>query len=342
VTPLLSALTSRFPALRKLPPGCYAVGGAVRDLLLGREPLDVDVAAPDAALAAAAVRTKVIRLGREELTAYRVVKSDVIYDFANLEGGSIDRDLARRDFTVNAMAVDLATGELLDPHGGQADLAAGVVRMVRESNFDDDPLRMLKAVRMAVKYAFAIDPLTASAIRPRSTKIVEIAPERVTAELVMIFSAEQFRRAVALLGDLGFASPLGLTIPDASRDDLSLAASLALVIENPREYAERWRWSDTLLRDVQALQRLIEHHDRIALYDAGPTLTAQLPPLLPGETLDLPDFTLRPLLTGHEIAEITGVEPGPELGKLKRALLEAQIRGEIHTREEAETRLSTL
>lgn len=337
---LLDELTSRFPALRKLPPGCYAVGGAVRDLLLGREPLDVDVAAPDAAVAAAAVRAKVIRLGREELTAYRVVKSDVIYDFASLEGGSIDRDLARRDFTVNAMAVDLANGALLDPHGGQADLASGVVRMVRESNFEDDPLRMLKAVRMAVKYAFAVDPATADAIRARSARILEVAPERVTAELVMTFSAEQFRRAVALLDDLGFTAPLGLRVAEASADNLSLAASLALVVEDPREYAERWRWSDTLLRDVQTLQRLVGNHDRIALYDAGPTLAAQLPPLIPGETLDLPDFTLRPLLTGHEIAEITGVEPGPELGKLKRALLEAQIRGEIHTREEAEQRLS--
>jgi tRNA nucleotidyltransferase/poly(A) polymerase len=281
----------------------------------------------------------VIRLGKEELTAYRVVKGDRMYDFANLEGGTIHVDLARRDFTINAMAVDLATGDLLDPHGGQADLGARTVRMIRESNFDDDPLRTLKAVRMAVKYAFTIDAATADAIRVRAPKILEVAPERVTSELAMIFSANAFRRALSLLRDLSFAAPLGLTAPDAHADNLSLAASLALVIEDPRPYAERWRWSDTLLRDVLTLQRLIEKHDRIALYDAGPALAAQLPPLLGDEPLDLPDFTIRPLLTGTEIAELTGLPPGPELGRLKRALLEAQIRGEIHTREEAQARV---
>lgn len=342
---LLAELTSRFPALRKLPPGCYAVGGAVRDLLLVREPLDVDVAAPDAAAAAATVRPKVIRLGRDELTAYRVVKSDRIYDFANIEGESIARDLARRDFTINAMAVDLATGSLLDPHDGQTDLAAGVVRMVGEQNFDDDPLRTLKGVRMAVKYGFTIDAQTAEAIRTRATKILAVAPERVTSELAMIFSANAFRRALALLRDLGFDSPLGLALRDAHADDVTLAGSLALVVSDPRAYAERWRWSDTLLRDVLTLQRLIDQHDRLALYDAGQSVASQLPAVLGAlgrdDTLDLPDFTIRPLLTGHEIAALTGIAPGPGLGRIMRALIEAQVRGEVRTHEEAEAHART-
>jgi tRNA nucleotidyltransferase/poly(A) polymerase len=337
---LLAALTSRFPALRKLPPGCYVVGGAVRDLLLQREPLDVDVAAPDAAAAAVVVRAKVIRLGKEELTAYRVVKGDRVYDFANLEGGSIEPDLARRDFTVNAMAVELVTGALLDPHGGQGDLTAGVVRMVRASNFDDDPLRTLKGVRMAVRYGFTIEPATAEAIRSRAGSILSVAPERVTAELAMIFSARAFRRALALLGDLGFAAPLELAVPAVHADDVSLAGALASVIGDARAYAERWRWSDSLLRDVLTLQRLIEQHDRMALYDAGESLASQLPAVLRAlgrdDTLDLPDFTIRPLLTGNEIAALTGLAPGPELGRTKRALLEAQVRGEVRTREDAE------
>ena len=80
-----------------------------------------------------------------------------VYDFAELLDHDIDADLARRDFTINAMAVHLGSGALLDPHGGQRDIERGVVRMVHAENFDDDPLRVLKGVRMAVKYDFTIE-----------------------------------------------------------------------------------------------------------------------------------------------------------------------------------------
>ena len=94
-------------------------------------------------------------------------------------------------------------------------------------------------------------------------------------------------------------------------DDVSLAGAYALLVEDPRAYAERWRWSAELLRDVVTLQHLIEHHDRIALYDAGETVARQLPAVLRAlgrdEPLDLPDFAIRPLLTGNEIAQLTGL-----------------------------------
>ncbi|HEX3583443.1 MAG TPA: hypothetical protein VH087_16855, partial [Thermoanaerobaculia bacterium] len=79
--------------------------------------------------------------------------------------------------------------------------------------------------------------------------------------------------------------------------------------------------------------------DRVALYDAGKRIAEELPPLLRAlgrdDTVDLPDFEAKPLLTGDEIAEIARIEPGPELGRRKRALLEAEIRGEVKTRDEA-------
>ncbi|MDP9191579.1 MAG: hypothetical protein M3P06_07735 [Acidobacteriota bacterium] len=333
-------LTRRFPALAKLAARhCYIVGGAVRDLLLGREPVDADVACLDPLAAARTIRDRVIRLGdAEHLSAYRVVDHQHVYDFAELLDHDIDADLARRDFTINAMAVDLERGELLDPHGGQRDIAARLVRMVHASNFDDDPLRALKGVRMAVKYGFTIEPETLDAIRIRAPRIIEMAAERVTYELGVILSVGKLREAIDLLRRTTLGDHLGLHLRDVHADDVSLAGSYALLVEHPKAYAERWRWSAELLRDVLTLQRLVENHDRIALFDAGESVAQQLTAVLRAlgrdESLDMPDFAIQPLLTGNEIAQITGLSPSKELGRVKRALLEAQVRGEVATRDE--------
>ena len=323
-------LTRRFPALAQLPPNCYVVGGAIRDLVMNREPADVDVACLDPLAAARSVSSKVIRLGdQEHLSAYRVVLPHHVYDFAALLDGNIADDLARRDFTVNAMAVDLSNGALLDPHGGQQDLRASIVRMVHAENFDDDPLRTLKAVRMAAKYGMTIDKATIAAIRERAPKLAAIAKERVMYELSVIFSSNAFRKAVDLLHRTKLDEVLGFRTREFQDDEVSLAGALALL------GGDHWGWSHALLRDVATLRRLVDQHDRIALYDAGESLARQLPAVLRAlgrdDALDFPDFSIRPLLTGEEI----GIAPGPELGRVKRALLEAQIRGEVTTKDEA-------
>lgn len=339
-------LTRRFPALANLGDDCYVVGGAIRDLLLGREPADADVACIDPLAAARSIRERVIRLGdAEHLSAYRVVDGQHVYDFAELLDRDIDADLARRDFTINAMAVHLGGGVLLDPHGGELDIAARLVRMVDAENFDDDPLRTLKGVRMAVKFDFTIEPETVDAIRARAPRIVEMAAERVTYELSVIFSAGKLRQAIDLLRRTQLAEPLGLHLREIQADDASLAGAYALLVDDPRAYAERWRWSAELLREVLTLQRLLAQHDpteqhgRIALYDAGEIIARQLPAVLRAlgrdEPLDMPDFSIRPLLSGDEIAQIMGIAPGQRLGRIKRALLEAQIQGEVTTREQA-------
>ncbi len=346
--PLLDEILRRFPLLAKLPPqGVYAVGGIVRDLLVGIDPNDADLASADAlasanALAGAGGR-KVITLGRDHLSAYRIVDGEHIYDFAPLLDGGIDRDLARRDFTVNAIAVALAGGQLLDPFDGRGDLQRRLVRMVHPKNFDDDPLRMLKGVRMAVKYRYEIETATLDAIRVRAASITSVAAERIGVELEMIFDAGCFRRALTLLRDTRLDVPLFGEELAPSRyhaDDVSVAAACVLLCRDLHAAAERFRWSDTLLRDAATLRSLRDDHSLFALYDAGPSVAAQLLPLLRAlgrdDAVAMPDFGTKALLTGTEIAEILGQAPGPRIGELKRALLEAQLRGEVTTREAAQ------
>ncbi len=341
--PLRENLLRLFPRLRTLPADAYVVGGAVRDLIFGAAPADVDVACLDPLACARALGRNVIRLGREDhLSAWRVVDGPHVYDFAALLDASIDADLARRDFTVNAMAVDLRSGALLDPHGGRSDLEARVVRMVDAGNFDDDPLRMVKAVRMAVRFGFSIDEATLAAIRERAPRIADVAVERVAYELTVILSAKSFRRAVALLHETALDVPLFGRALDASAfaaDDVPLAAALALLVPNAEGFAKRWRVSGTLLRDVLTLQHLRDAHSLLDLYDAGEMVARQLIPMLQAlgreERIDFPDFETQPLLTGDEIASLAAIAAGPRVGQLKRALLDEQLAGRITTRESA-------
>ncbi|HEX3577149.1 MAG TPA: hypothetical protein VHY33_01190 [Thermoanaerobaculia bacterium] len=338
-----------FPRLRDLPMNGYVVGGAIRDLTLATPPADVDVACLDPLNCARALRRKVIRLGREEhLSAYRVVDGPHVYDFAALLDGSIDADLARRDFTINAMAVDLESGDLLDPHNGRADLARRVVRMIDASNFDDDPLRMLKAVRMAVRFGFEIDAVTLDAIRIRAMRIVDVSVERIAYELTVIFSANAFRRAVSLLRETRLDIPLFGRSQDSDfhADDVPLPAALALLVDDVHAFAKRWRFSDALMRDIQTLQRLTNSHSLLDLYDAGEIIARQLPPMLRAlgrdDRMAFPDFAIKPLLTGDEIAAIAAIEAGPRVGVLKRALLEAELESRITSREAAEKFIRTI
>jgi tRNA nucleotidyltransferase/poly(A) polymerase len=334
---LRDVLLFQFPELVHLPTGTLAIGGAVRDLLLDVVPLDVDVECDDP-LASASALGRVITLGRGDLIVYRVVVSGRVYDFSR------KTDLGRRDFTINAIAIDLTTGELRDPHKGQEDIRSRVVRMIAPQNFDDDPLRMLRAVRLAVRFDFTIDEATAAQIRRRAGRITTVAAERATYELHATLSANKFRKALRLLSETALDEPLFGSRVDAAQfqaDDVSLAGAYALLLRNPKEFAQRWKWSDALLRDVLTLQALLRDPNLIALYDAGERVAQQLPFHAIGRPAPaLPDFNIKPLLDGNEIASLTGKQPGPELGAMKRALLEAQIRGEVRTRDDAERFLS--
>jgi tRNA nucleotidyltransferase/poly(A) polymerase len=323
-------LLRRFPALKTAPAHTVVVGGAIRDLILGRDPADVDIEC-DAPESVARAIGKVIELGRGDLKVYRVVRGDRIYDV------SAHTDLGRRDFTMNAIALDLQSGELRDPFEGESDARRGLLRMIRAENFQDDPLRILRGVRLALQYDFRIEERTLIAMRRRAAHILTIAAERVTYELNASLSFGKFRTAVRLLNETGLDEPLfGYAIDAATfhADDVTCAGAFALILRDPAHFAERWKWSRELLREVVNLQRLLREPDLLAIYEADARDLPALFRAVGREVPPMPDFSVRSLLDGNEIAEITGAD-GARLGAIKRALIEAQLKGEVKTREEA-------
>jgi poly(A) polymerase len=187
----------------------WVVGGAVRDELLGRPSEDLDVAvAADPRTAARALARHAGGIAFElsgEFGAWRVLAGDRSWhvDVAALQGGSIEADLAQRDFTVNAMALPLGGGELLDPHGGRADLDARLLRMVSPAAFDDDPLRTLRLARFACEVGLEPEAATEAAARDHAAGIDEVAAERVFGELKRVVTADRVLDGLALMDRIG-------------------------------------------------------------------------------------------------------------------------------------------
>lgn len=187
-----------FPCdVNNLPTSAYLVGGSVRDALLQRykTPVDLDFVLPEKAIATAQKMAKLYQAGfvildREREIA-RVVFPQGTLDLALQEGGSLETDLKRRDFTINAIAYNIQSQQLVDPLGGLADLKQGILRMVSPANLEDDPLRLLRAFRQAAQLNFTIEDRTRKAISDRAFLLKTIAAERVQAELNYIFAAPQ-------------------------------------------------------------------------------------------------------------------------------------------------------
>jgi tRNA nucleotidyltransferase (CCA-adding enzyme) len=175
--------------LNFLPKPVYVVGGAVRDELLGRvrAELDLDLVIPDRAVDVARQLATKYRAGfvllDPERQIARVVFSGMTVDIAQQDGDSIDNDLARRDYTLNAIAYDLQTQQTIDPFNGTQDIQARTIRMMSRDNLVDDPLRLLRAFRQAAQLNFTIEPDTRQAIRELVPLLTNVAAERVLAEL---------------------------------------------------------------------------------------------------------------------------------------------------------------
>ena len=316
----------------------WIVGGAVRDFLLGRPVLDVDVACREPR---AAANRFAQRFGgapfplSERHGAWRVVRegSAETVDFTPLPSG-IDADLATRDFTFNAMAVRVEGGDLHDPHGGRADLEGGIVRVVTEMVFIEDPLRLLRAVRLEDELRFRMDEGTEGLLRTSSSLVTEPAGERVLGELRRLSSAG-YRR----LGEVGLLEPLGGSTegPLEALDD----ADFRLVAV----FGERLGWlpiSRALRRYAASLLRARRPEDESARAihrfrrATEPWALEALAFLGATELAGAVESARRvdprePLVRGDEL----NLAPGPEIGRILAIIDEERAAGTISTHEEA-------
>jgi tRNA nucleotidyltransferase/poly(A) polymerase len=206
-SPLLDKVRAALPDVE-----IYLVGGAVRDAMLGRLSLDLDlVAASDgiklARRVANALGADVFPLDDARDTGRVIVtESDgrrEKIDIATYRGESLEKDLRNRDFTVNALAVDLRTMSLLDPLSGAADLRAKKLRACSDTSLSDDPIRVLRGIRLAAALGFQIEPSTRKMMRSAAPLLGQVSSERVRDELFRILEGSQAAASVRALDMLG-------------------------------------------------------------------------------------------------------------------------------------------
>jgi poly(A) polymerase len=197
----------------------YTVGGTLRDICLGRPAQDIDLAMVGdvtgfAMRFANHLGAAYVPMDAERGEARVVYRKRDVIDLARLRGDTVSEDLSRRDFTINAMACRLetlmahATPELIDPHGGWHDMRARVVRMVSDATFRDDPLRLLRAFRLAATLDFTIAPATLMVMEPIVSRLLEVAAERIHGELLKLFAAPNSTPHVIAMARMGLLEVL--------------------------------------------------------------------------------------------------------------------------------------
>jgi poly(A) polymerase len=283
----------------------YLVGGCVRDLLLGRDPKDYDVASnamPDQVMAifpqtyAVGAQFGVVLVPLpEDATVKRdlnspksstievaTFRSDIGYsdgrhpDEVNFSADPRE-DVARRDFTINGMMLDPVSGDVLDFVGGRADLEAGIIRAIGDParRFQEDKLRMLRAVRFAARFGYTIEAATLTAIARLASEIHAVSRERVRDELTRMLTEGQARRAFLLLDETGLLKQLlpeisamkGVGQPPQFHPEGDVFAHTLLLLENlPQPCPPALAWG-ALLHDVGKPPTFRRAPDRIRFDD---------------------------------------------------------------------------
>ena len=431
----------------------YLVGGSVRDALMGKSFVDRDIAiigAEGFAHKLAEQFNATFIVLDPEYKIYRLVLEDKInyLDISEIQGGvNIEEDLSRRDFAMNAIAINLSNGEIIDPYKGQEDIENKVIRHIKDSNFEEDPLRILRAFRFASTTGFELSEETKNCINRYKHLLFNPAKERINYELMKLFGGNKCSKTLLIMDEFGILEELFpyvkemKKVPPNTHHHLDLFHHVVETVRNIEElylYATKeekehldsvdfggfprinhlklagflhdigkfstWTIEETgrhrfikhddvgakmcvpYLREmkfskkqIEYISTMIKNHiypsnvidapdlnekvkmrylrkmganviDNIILAKAdrlsarGEAITEEIVKANLNGLDSLLNFyfekrvTLKPLpklLDGVEIMEIKGIKQSPELGKIINALKEAQLNGDVNTKDEA-------
>ena len=348
-----AALAARFPELHGLrnaagEASMYLVGGAVRDLLLGWPRTDVDVVVEgDAAAVAGQLGGEVVE--HERFATAKVTLDQLVIDLASARAetyphpgalpdvrpAAIQEDLARRDFTINAMAIPLR-GEprLIDPHDGRGDLGRRCLRVLHEHSFADDPTRALRAARYATRFGFEIEPATEE--RLRDADLGTVSEDRRRAELLKLAAEHDAASGFELLSRWGLI--------ELAEGSGRLMREVAVLLEHPP-------WAEVANRESAVLAAALGELGRApALAEARPARPSEGVELARGASpeelalaralgaLWLDDYVAAWRSTVLEIAGRdlidAGIPEGPAVGRGLAEALRRKLDGEISGREQ--------
>ena len=240
----------------------YLVGGCVRDIILNRKAQDIDLVCADARqLAYALAKEKhavcVVMDKKPDVPCFRLINRkspENFIDITEIRGNTIESDLHQRDFTINALAIPLASGKLdesqiIDVVSGQADISKKIIRMASEESFIDDPLRMLRAFRFSAQLNFKIDPDTIKHIQENADSIQTVSVERILFELKILLQHTDIYPYIELMDQTGL---LSATFPEIE--------SLRSCRQNDYHHTHVWGHS---LETLQAFESLIAQMDTL-------------------------------------------------------------------------------
>jgi tRNA nucleotidyltransferase (CCA-adding enzyme) len=361
------------------PRGLHAVGGTVRDLLLGSPGTDLDLVreGPVEELAGELAE----RLGGRAVLHGRFGTAVVAYDGKHLdliqarretyprpaalpvvEPGTIADDLARRDFTINAMAVPLPDGEVLDPFDGRGDLEQRMIRVLHVRSFGDDPTRIFRAIRYESRLGFRMEPETERLAREaiEAGLVRRLSGPRVREELIALFSEPEATTSILRMAELR----LDQAVDPPLRGGLNAVQRLNRLRELAAEYevdAPAWRLAlETLVEPGQSVEPLALTKRDQQLVEGAPVDARKLAaeeldgaeladvaarhapdaPLLALAIRDDPRLRdwferlrhVRLELTGTDLAEL-GVPEGPRVGEILGELRRRKLNGELDGRD---------
>lgn len=365
----------------------YAVGGAVRDILLGRPVFDVDlvIEGPAVEIAREVGRRTKSRIvvyerfgtaalltasGRVDVVTARRERYPHPGALPVVEPSTIADDLARRDFTINAMALPLwpASRSLLDPHDGRKDLRSRLVRVLHDGSFRDDATRALRAARYATRLGFAMERHTVDLLRRDAGYLQRISPARLRREFRRIFEDERPEEALAFADEAGLLRVLRcqLAWPGAPEGAFRRARGWAVPLDafgfclllwtadhsGVRRAIRRLSLPSAIVHDVRGLHDLAESpvltRPSVAPGAVARLLDAAPPAAVAAAAFVLPDEIararcvryldewrfVRPDLHGDALA-VMGLE-GAAIGETLRALRDARLDGVVRSREDEE------